>query len=118
MIAHNKDVIFTDVNDWRAIGADYHYFWELRSKKRFVEEEANARLGLSDRTPLDYGILNEAFVKFISEYVEAYKKNGAFPTRSTSKRYGCTWTGMYRKSASGSVHKYQKDCRLFMRRSF
>ncbi|MGN1419078.1 MAG: hypothetical protein ACI4W6_07095, partial [Acutalibacteraceae bacterium] len=30
MIAHDRDIIFTDINDWRAIGADYDYFCELR----------------------------------------------------------------------------------------
>ena len=35
MIAHDREIIFTDINDWRAIGVDYDYFWELRTKDQF-----------------------------------------------------------------------------------
>ena len=52
MAANGRDPIFTDVNDWRAIGADYDYFWELRTEEQFAQEEADARAGLSGRKPV------------------------------------------------------------------
>lgn len=54
MTTHNRDKIFTDVNDWRAIGADYDYYWELRTKEQFESEEADARAGKSGRNPVSF----------------------------------------------------------------
>lgn len=54
MSAHQRDKIFTDINDWKSIGDDYDYFWELRTEEQFQEEEAKARLGKSKRKPIDH----------------------------------------------------------------
>ncbi len=59
MTSHGRDIIFTDVNDWRAIGADYDYFWELRTKEQFEQEEADARAGKSGRKPVNFFKQNE-----------------------------------------------------------
>ena len=52
MATHGREKIFTDVNDWRAIGADYDYYWELRTKEQFEREEADAKAGKSGRKPV------------------------------------------------------------------
>lgn len=52
MRTNGKDPFFTDPQDWRAVGADYDYFWRLRTKKKFIEEEVAARTGKSGRKPI------------------------------------------------------------------
>lgn len=70
MEAHKLDVIFTDVNNWKAIGEDYDYFWNLRTEKDFIKEEAEARLGISNREPTPY---TGKFAEQIDEMVEKLK---------------------------------------------
>ena len=77
MIAHNREIIFTDINSWRALGADYDYFWELRTKDQFAEEEAKAILGLSNRTPVN---ITDELSDLIEKYVEILKKENISPT--------------------------------------
>lgn len=52
MTDHGKPVIFTDVNDYRAVGNDYEYYWCLRTKEQFEREEEEARQGISGRLPV------------------------------------------------------------------
>ena len=52
MELHDLDVIFTDVNSWKAVGEDYNYFWNLKTEKDFIRQEAEARLGISKRKPV------------------------------------------------------------------
>jgi len=68
MIAHNREIVFTDINNWRAIGADYDYFWELRSKDQFAKEEAEARLGINGRTPVNLG--SSELSRLVDKYIE------------------------------------------------
>ncbi|MBQ8893083.1 MAG: hypothetical protein IJ043_01595 [Clostridia bacterium] len=72
MITHDREIVFTDINDWRAIGADYDYFWELRSEKQFAKEEAEARAGKSNRTPVK--LSNTKLETLITEYMEAIRQ--------------------------------------------
>ena len=71
MEAHNKEVIFTDVNSWKDVGEDYDYFWNLRTEKDFVKEEAEARLGKSGRKPIENGL--EKYEDKIKMVVEKLK---------------------------------------------
>jgi hypothetical protein len=72
MEAHNKEVIFTDINSWKAVGEDYDYFWNLRTEKDFVKEEAEARLGISGRKPVP-AIYLEKYEAQICEMMETLK---------------------------------------------
>lgn len=72
MIANNREIVFTDINNWRAIGADYDYFWELRTKDKFAKEEAKAKLGLSNRTPVKLG--DSKLSELVDKYIEALKQ--------------------------------------------
>ena len=72
MVSHGKEVIFTDVDNWKAVGEDYDYFWNLRTKKDFVKEEAEARLGISRRKPVP-AIYLEKYEAQICEMMETLK---------------------------------------------
>ena len=72
MEAHNKEVIFTDVDNWKAVGEDYAYFWMLTTEKDFVKEEAEARLGISGRKPVP-AIYLEEYEAQICEMMETLK---------------------------------------------
>jgi hypothetical protein len=72
MEAHNKEVIFTDIDDFRAVGLDYNYFWNLKTEKRFIKEEAEARLGISERKPVP-AIYLEEYEAQICEMMETLK---------------------------------------------
>ena len=72
MVSHCKEVIFTDVDNWKAVGEDYHYFWNLRTEKDFVKEEAEARLGISGRKPVP-AIYLEEYEAQICEMMETLK---------------------------------------------
>ncbi len=72
MVSHGKEVIFTDVDNWKAVGEDYHYFWNLRTEKDFVKEEAEARLGISGRKPVP-AIYLEEYEAQICEMMETLK---------------------------------------------
>ncbi len=53
MAQHGKLPLFTDVHDWRAIAADYDYFWNLRTEEQFAQEEEAAKAGTSGRLPIE-----------------------------------------------------------------
>ncbi|MBQ5825339.1 MAG: hypothetical protein IIW48_11110 [Clostridia bacterium] len=72
MQAHGKENIFTDLEDHRKIGKDYNYFWNLRTEKRFIKEEAEARLGISGRKPVP-AIYLEKYEAQICEMMETLK---------------------------------------------
>jgi hypothetical protein len=72
MVSHGKEVIFTDVDNWKAVGEDYHYFWNLRTEKDFAKEEAEARLGISGRKPVP-AIYLEKYEAQICEMMETLK---------------------------------------------
>ena len=72
MEAHGKENIFTDLEDYRKIGEDYDYFWNLRTEKDFVKEEAEARLGISERKPVP-AIYLEKYEAQICEMMETLK---------------------------------------------
>lgn len=71
MKAHNKEAIFTDVNSWKDIGEDYDYFWNLRTEEDFIKEEAEARLEISGRKPIENGL--EKYEDKIKMVVEKLK---------------------------------------------
>ena len=52
MEKYNLSPVFTDFNDLEKCGDDYDYVWNLRSEKKFVTEEAEAWLGISNREPV------------------------------------------------------------------
>ena len=54
MEENGKEPFFTDYEDWKAVAKDYVYFWKLRTKRVFVEEEVTARRGESGRTPVPW----------------------------------------------------------------
>ena len=72
MVSHGKEVIFTEVDNWKAVGEDYDYFWDLRTEKDFVKEEAEARLGISGRKPVP-AIYLEKYEAKICEMMETLK---------------------------------------------
>ena len=72
MEAHGKENIFTDLEDYRKIGKDYNYFWNLKTEKRFIKEEAEARLGISGRKPVP-AIYLEKYEAQICEMMETLK---------------------------------------------
>ena len=72
MKAHGKENIFTDVDSWKAVGEDYDYFWNLKTEKDFVKEEAEARLGISERKPVSPFNLGK-YEKQICEMMETLK---------------------------------------------
>lgn len=78
MAAHNRDEIFTNVDDWKDIGEDYDYFWNLRTEQQFIKEEADARLGLSRRKPLENNM--EEYQKRIEQEMEKIKKEQEAPS--------------------------------------
>lgn len=67
MRTNGKEEIFNDIEDWRRVAADYDYFWGLRTKQQFIEEEVEARLGKSGRTPIE-GI-DEKYMDIIDSLV-------------------------------------------------
>ncbi len=52
MNSFGKEALFTDVNDWRKIAADYDYYWNLRTKEQYEKEEKDAKEGKSGRRPV------------------------------------------------------------------
>ena len=78
MSAHNRDKIFTDTSNWRNIGKDFDYYWELRTKEQFIKEEVEARVGKSNRKPIDHEC--DEYEEKINELVEKFKKSQEAPS--------------------------------------
>ena len=53
MEKHNKEPFFTDITNGEEVGRDFDYFWCLRTRKQFIDEEIAARTGKSERRPVN-----------------------------------------------------------------
>jgi len=53
MKSHNMFPLFSDPTNYNQVGSDYNYFFGLRSRKRFIKEEVEARLKISGREPVN-----------------------------------------------------------------
>ncbi len=72
MKSHNKSPLFSDPTNYNQVGSDYNYYFGLRSRKRFVEEEIEARLNKSGREPVN---IEGEYAKMINDEIAKKMKD-------------------------------------------